>query len=200
MSDNRSVSTDALATLGTIIDATAGRDAIHLAVEPTVAKMKMFPGQDVNVDGSCLEPWVGIVDPFLKGPVMPGQTFWLVLYPRTITSLRHVWAHPAFGDPSKPIPSANKAASEAWLREFVSKGDCPNYDDLIAAAIGKNVHQNTETEYPGYYAIRNDGEYLHFGGRDAHGEIPPEFWDHVEIVTGQTIPKHQRASWFSCSC
>ncbi len=34
MSDKRSVATDALATLGTIIDETAKRDAIHLAVIP----------------------------------------------------------------------------------------------------------------------------------------------------------------------
>lgn len=35
--DKRSVSTDALETLGTIIDDRAGRDAIHLAVEPVHA-------------------------------------------------------------------------------------------------------------------------------------------------------------------
>ena len=36
-SDKRSVATDALETLGTIIDDTQKRDAIHLAVEPVVA-------------------------------------------------------------------------------------------------------------------------------------------------------------------
>jgi hypothetical protein len=35
--DQRSVATDALATPGTITDETAGRDAIHLAVEPVIA-------------------------------------------------------------------------------------------------------------------------------------------------------------------
>jgi len=47
--DKRSVSTDALATLGTIIDDTAGRDAIHLAVEPIIAGEKLYPGQDVGI-------------------------------------------------------------------------------------------------------------------------------------------------------
>lgn len=37
MSDKRSVATDALETLGTIIDDKQKRDAIHLAVEPVVA-------------------------------------------------------------------------------------------------------------------------------------------------------------------
>jgi hypothetical protein len=41
-------------------------------------------------------------------------------------------------------------------------------------------------------------EYMHFDGRDAHGEIPPEFWQHVEIVLGYK-PEHSPSS-FSCSC
>jgi hypothetical protein len=53
----------------------------------------------------------------------------------------------------------------------------------------------------GYGAsYRNDGEYLFFAGRDAHGEIPPEFWDHVEVVTGKKIGPEDRAQYFSCSC
>jgi hypothetical protein len=42
--------------------------------------------------------------------------------------------------------------------------------------------------------------YLNFVGRDAHGEIPPEFWDHVEVVTEKKIPTNKRASYFSCGC
>jgi hypothetical protein len=53
--DNRTVATDALATLGTIIDETAGRDAIHLAVEPVVAAHNLSPGQHVGLfpDGTA---------------------------------------------------------------------------------------------------------------------------------------------------
>lgn len=97
--DKRTVATDALETLGTIIDETAGRDAIHLAVEPIVAGQPLRPGDDVGiVDGlavMCSNP-VGIVDPFLATKVFTGQRFWLVIYPRQITSLRHVWTHSAF--------------------------------------------------------------------------------------------------------
>jgi hypothetical protein len=44
MSNARSVATDALATLGTIIDDTQKRDAIHIAVEPVIAGERLRPG------------------------------------------------------------------------------------------------------------------------------------------------------------
>src|SRR5580698_4671880 len=99
--EKRSVSTDALETLGTIIDERAGRDAIHLAVEPVVAGETLIAGADVGfledgTVGGSAKTLLGIVDPFLKSPVLSGERFWLVVYPRQITSLRHVWTHPAF--------------------------------------------------------------------------------------------------------
>lgn len=95
--DKRKVSTDALETLGKVINSKEKRDAIHLAVEPTQAKQTLRPGQHVGVDGTTNNP-VGIVDPFLARPVKEGEWFWLVIYPRQIHSLRHVWTHPAFPD------------------------------------------------------------------------------------------------------
>lgn len=182
--DKRSVSTDALETLGCLISPDEGRDAIHLAVENTVAQEKLYPGQDVCVDGSTPltsgDPPVGIVDPFLKSPVNPGERFWLVVYPRQIKSLRHVWSHPAFSDiPGKPMYT--KAASEKWLRTFCETHDCPPYEDVVNAAI-----------------TNMDSEYLHFDGVDAHGDIPKEFWDHIHAVTG--IAPSVRPDYFSCSC
>ena len=44
MSDKRSVATDALETLGTIIDETAKRDAIHLAVIQAAMGVASEPG------------------------------------------------------------------------------------------------------------------------------------------------------------
>lgn len=101
MSDKRSVSTDALETLGMIHFRPEGRDAIHLAVEPIEAGETLQPNDDVYVnDGRAYKygkgKRLGKVDPFLPGSVHPGQRFWLVVYPRMITSLRHVWDHPDF--------------------------------------------------------------------------------------------------------
>lgn len=198
--DARSVHTDALATLGTIIDETAKRDAIHVAVEPAVAAHPLRPGDDVGfVEGGfgiCDRP-LGIVDPFLKGTVAKGQRFWLLVYPRQINSLRHVWSHPAFEEQEQRAQS-QIAQSEAWLRDFCSRSECPSYERLLEAATNDSGQWVGDGDGDDYYGFRNDGEYLHFGGSDAHGDIPDEFWHHIEVVTGKKITK--RAKYFSCSC
>lgn len=187
--------TDALSTLGTIF--TEGkRDAIHVAVEPCIAAEQLYPGQHIGItEGKATtktDKKVGIVDPFLTGFVPEGKMFWLLVYPRTITSLRHVWEHPEFGQVKVTIES--KAFSEAWLRDFCGKSDCPPYDIVIAAAAGEGI-----PEIEGYGSgYRIDESYFFFSGRDAHDAIPPEFWDHVEIVTGKK-PQF-RPAYFSCSC
>lgn len=97
--------------LGELAAEDAWRDAIHVAVAPVVAASELQPGQHVGVleDGraDAIEKTIGIVDPFLTEPVHPGERFWLLTYPNTITSLRHVWTHPAFRIriPQKPQPS-----------------------------------------------------------------------------------------------
>ena len=103
--DKRSVSTDALETLGTIHTRKERRDAIHLAVEQvTCGLLQLYPGQHIliNEKGEAIgvEPGkgMGIVDPFLTSAVTPGDRFWFVMYPRQVHSLRHVWSHPAFPD------------------------------------------------------------------------------------------------------
>lgn len=194
MSDNRSVATDALATLGTIIDEAQKRDAIHLAVEPVVAGERLRPGEHITVtDGVAMsadaDEALGIVDPFLANPARKGQRFWFVMYPRQVTSLRHVWAHPAFPDEAGtpaplPKPVADKVESERWLRDFCQRSDCPSYEVVIGVI---------SSERSGW-----DDDYLHFDGSDAHGSIPPEFWTHVEVVLGRKLANHP--TYFSCSC
>ena len=185
--DKRSVFTDALETLGNIIGPNEKRDAIHLAVEPVIAQEVLNPGEHVNARGRGEKPYVGIVDPFLKDVVQPGERFWLVIYPRKIQSLRHVWSHPAFPDAEEVQhggPDAHTQQiidSELWLRTFCAKADCPSYEEVMAKAL------------------ENSGEeYMHFNGMDAHGEIPDEFWEHVKIVTGVRV--NDPPKYFSCAC
>lgn len=90
--------------LGHLIeDGERRRDAIHIAVAPVTASCRLSPGEHVGLVeresaelvGPC-ENNIGIVDPYLTADVEPGQRFWLLLYPNSVTGLRHVWTHPAF--------------------------------------------------------------------------------------------------------
>lgn len=105
--DKRSPATDALETLGMIHFKDEARDAIHLAVDPVTAGVKLEVGQRIGIVNGIAwpagfqfkgitVPYHGIVDPFLpKGPKQ-GERFWFVMAPRMVQSLRHVWEHPDF--------------------------------------------------------------------------------------------------------
>jgi hypothetical protein len=187
--NKHTVTTDALKTLGTIIDADAGRDAIHLAVEPVIADEFLRAGDHVGFRengrvGKTYGSDVGIVDPFLTKPVQTGQRFWLVVYPRQITSLRHVWEHPGF--PASDVPKTAvpvSTDSETWLQDYASSIDV-DYEDLM---------YNTK-EY------LDSGEYWCEGDKFSGTELPDEFWNHYEAATGDKVSNRKRESFFSCSC
>lgn len=194
--DNRSVATDALASLGTIIGDSEKRDAIHLAVEPVTAGETLYPGQDIGLgeDGRAYGEGklVGIVDPFLKQKVREGNRFWLIIYPRQITSLRHVWSHPDFEETAETVKvekgTSDHDKSKSWIEGFAVKLD-QTYNRLMEAAetwldAGKwngYTYDNSET-YKAYY------------------DQFPEFWKHYAVVTGKEVPKDKRESFFTCSC
>ena len=97
--------------LGRLIeDSERRRDAVHVAIAPVTAATTVSPGQhiglveDGNTDlvGPC-DHNIGIVDPFLSHDVQPGQRFWMMLYPGSITSLRHIWTHSTFSSAAAHI-------------------------------------------------------------------------------------------------
>lgn len=190
MSDKRKVTTDALETLGTIIE-DGGRDAIHLAVEPIVAGELLFPGQHIGIKESKAFgathkiKMLGIVDPFLKDTIQPGQKFWLVVYPRQITSLRHVWSHPDFTEVSTPLVDYTDPVdiSKAWIIAFAADLD-QTYKRLMDAAD----------------QWVNDGDYTYDNSETYkdHWDKFPEFWDHYKVVTGRE--PNEKESFFTCSC
>lgn len=179
--------------IGNVIFSHQEKDAIHVAIIPIILGEDMLPGTPINmVDGLAYkeesEP-IGVIDPFIQGSIRKGDKVWLFLNPGSIFSLRHDWAHPAF------IDDAVKKRSEDWLRNFCDTHDCPDYDTLMQGIQGKFPFFEEE-----YYRSGGaiDGEYLHFNGVGAHGQIPDEFWQHVEIVLGRKPPF--RPKYFSCSC
>lgn len=185
--DSRSTHTDALATLGTIIGPNEKRDAIHLAVIPVMAKTTVYAGQHVDREGNPTTPKnsVGIVDPFITEAVYPGATFWLIIKPRMITSLRHVWVHPDFPDELEADVHVVEAvpASEQYIRDLAESVGL-SYGRLIDAASG----------YLKY------GSYVTGGAEMEGAYVPDEFWTHYENVTGETVIEADRGSFFSCSC
>lgn len=183
--------------LGKIIpeDVVQEKDAIHVAVAPVRAGERLEPGDRINFEpngtvGLSSAP-IGIVDPFLPEAVEEGERFWMYLFPGTITSLRHDWTHPSFTAESK----VDREGSEMWLKAFVDRQGLPPYEDLIALATGRELVGRDEH---GNYGAAIDGDTFTIYGRDAYGEIPDEFWNHVEIVTGMRFPI--RPKYFRCSC
>jgi hypothetical protein len=206
MSDKRKVSTDALETLGTIIGPNEKRDAIHLAVIPVKANEVLHAGQHVSLQDGLAESQgdtIGIVDPFLTTPVAKGEHFWLVIYPRVITSLRHVWTHPQLPDEAPEPMTPDAKASENWLRTWCATSEI-SYDDLIEVSKRGKIAFEKGSDMIQYYGENSweiadwDDNYLMCKGSDAHGDIQPEVWNHVAIVIGRepvARPQH-----FTCSC
>lgn len=193
--DKRSVSTDALETLGMIHEREEKRDAIHLAVIPARAACELEPGSHVAVrDGLAIPAapgrGVGIVDPFLREAACEGERFWLVLYPRTIQSLRHVWSHPAFPDEpaAGEAPPASLDAAKAQAVGYLAEIAARHYvslDELLAGA---------EDHLAG-------GDGLCFGTDIDYGLIDMQrVWRSYEIVTGKSGPADKDEWFFRCAC
>jgi hypothetical protein len=205
--DKRTVNTDALETLGTIIGPYEKRDAIHLAVDPAVAVEVLQPGQDVGfvVGGvGVTDNPVGIVDPFLKAPVQVGEQFWLVVYPRQITSLRHVWSHPSFEDEEDEVIETDDFTAER--AEFVKELDgtnasrrwIENYADSVG--LGNGEIMEAAGEWITSQEDGNWGEYLNRGELLDGVQLDNEFWTHYEKVTGVVLKEDDKQNFFTCSC
>lgn len=173
------------ARLGTLLGPLiTQRDAIHIAIAPVKADETLNPGEHITIeDGKARRPGpfqhpVGIVDPFLNVRVLKGQRFYVVLYPGSITGLRHEWTHPAF-EPQLPKVPVNE--SERWLREFAERLEM-DYDDLLRRARDCQ-----------------DGSSFFAGGDPEQGLCNDNralLIEHLAAV-GVTMPED---TYFSCSC
>ena len=236
--DKRTVATDALESLGLIHFREEHRDAIHLGVEPVEAGEDLTVGSNIGLgsDGkayatdfrSDIKP-VGIVDPFLQDKVEKGQSFWLVVYPRQITSLRHRWEHPDF--PENKPKELSELTSEELMQEIQKRLAVPapvqsepklittkvaaerikkiedsdaaySWIDNYADNLGLDVDELIEYADDWVRSQRNGtwGNYLVKGGLLEGEYVSDEFWDQYEVYRGETVTQHERGSFFSCSC
>jgi hypothetical protein len=213
------IAKDAVATMGDILpDDVGGRDAVHVAViSVTAGEDGLRPGTRIgfmdkpSVDGQvfaavggAVATTLGIVDPYLRSPPKKGERFWLYLLPRTITSLKHQWSHPDIDDEDPGKEYVNPAArleSEQWMRDYVSRSDCPSYDKLMqifTRMAEGHADGALDSEYGDGNSFRADSDYLYLHGTDGHSAIPSEFWDHASNLVGKRLTI--RPSQFSCSC
>jgi hypothetical protein len=193
MSDKRKVSTDALETLGMIHTRDEKRDAIHLAVMPVTAARALEPGEHIGVkDGrasNAYMPHVGIVDPFLGNGPMNGDRFWLVIYPRKIQSLRHVWSHPAFPDElPEPAPAESGEMASAKAAIHYVAADLGVSDEALMDGAKTWLESNGSWE-----------AYMHFGDDLSYGWDMDSFWNAYALLTGAEVPEKYRQAFFSCA-
>lgn len=176
--------------VGVLLKGAEGRDAIHIAIAPVTAGEALKPGDRCVLQGADTvvrthAEGIGIVDPFLGDAVRPGERFYLWLNPYTITSLRHEWVHPSF-----PQPETARSGSERWLRDLAERLDV-TYRTLLDGAARAIESRRSGSQWP---------EYL-VGSTGMEGEqTPPDFWQHYEIVTGETVEEDVRENFFSCAC
>lgn len=179
-------------TLGSMLVGGEKRDAIHIAVAPVVAcQNNLLPGTkigfvkegDFELVGSVDDP-IGIVDPFLTEMPVKGDRFYMLLFPNTITSLRHEWTHPAFAQEEVDQDSQEKEMAIQWLTMYAKEVDL-TYDELIQA--GKECIRTDD-----YVSLDYDTPDIVYKKRK-------EFWKHFEKVTGM---KHhdEEKTFFSCAC
>ena len=169
--------------LGKLLGPDDKRDAIHIAVAPMICDCpKLMPGQHVGlIDDAKAGPdakHIGIVDPFLREPVLFGQRFWMFLYPNTITSLRHDWSHPAW--------ETDVSRAKQWIKEYAERSNL-TYAAMMAAAetwitYGDFTYENSESyKFSDYYTNIE------------------EFWKHFKIITGKE-PASKDDTFLTCSC
>lgn len=108
--------------LGQLVDGEPARDAVHVAVIVAEAGEHLSPGQHVmqyhDIVVMCAtrgKYTIGIVDPFLKKDVAPGERFWLFMMPGTVQNLRHEWDADAFPHP-KPEFDDNDSVDDDGCR------------------------------------------------------------------------------------
>lgn len=168
------------------IQPNAVRDAIHIAIAPVIASEGLKPGEHIGFSpGSTThmersDSPIGIVNPFGKR-IVAGESFYVCLYPDTVTDMKHHWSHPSFGEPL--IVATDKEASEAWLISF-----CKRYGLRMECLLRELA--DSDPSLCVYEDSVDDG----YRERD-------DLWKHYQIFTGTVVSEDQKDNLgFRCAC
>lgn len=202
-----------LAAMGTIHTTDMQRDAVHIAVVQMTAAVSLQPGWRIGRDARGLAvkadeddiEAIGIVDPYLIDAVPTGSRFFMLLFPGTITSLKHLWTHPAFDvvdhRPStlvRLIPPVVEVP-RSTVRTMVE------HDRTMAQLVLEDIVRRAGTSFydlmrAAYCAAGPDGYGpITLGTDNDLYDVPSEFWPAWSMYTGRPIP-NDAAQTFSCSC
>ena len=214
----------------TIKDDDETRDAVHVAVLSCCSNYYLRPGDPIDLEltdeGYYAVPskgkGVGIVDPFLANNINAGVGFYVLLYPGTITSLKHYWTHPDIPtsvkweepeqEATEPEPEISIEQSEQWMEEFAKEHLGTNKQDAIELGdrfydgehviVNKDNGRGFPDGFGGQAASRED-----YGGetmRDWWYEESNQktFWTHYCNITGKEMPdlEDYGVGGFTCSC
>lgn len=181
--------------IGQLLNGSEKKDAIHIAIYPAVADKTLHPGTPVTLrddDPSIAVQCpagvsIGIVDPYLRAPLRPGDRFYIFINPGTITGLRHDWTHPML----KPEFEVDRRLEEAkqWMRDFADDVGMSYKEIINAGDMWVKANERT-TQYSSSAAqdtLNNDKEKTQ------------KFWECYKIITGRE-PKDTEVQPFSCSC
>lgn len=180
-----------LEKIGTILDDTAEKDAVHFAVLPVISaddylfagtRVRFVTGSTTHVKGVKGDAsGIGVVDPFITDEIKRGDRFFILMNPNTITSLRHEWTHPALA-----VVPAEDAVGKAieWMQEFAHQHDT-DYDALVMQAHDALI----------------SGDNITFGV-DLDYDMIKEFWANYALATGRTLPTTDEVKLprFGCAC
>ena len=174
-----------------------GRDAVHISCIPVTVMERMVPGTKVKIDKGSMgelvaypadlnnyDDYVGVIDPFYNEDfVDSGTRAWLLLRPKSIVELRHVWVHPEIDW------ACNKLEAEDYLCQCAVKLDM-SYESLLEIASNFLRSGNSYVEYGGE-TLR----YKFFSDIDSR-----RFWWCVCKLTGLHLPEDMEMNPFDCSC
>jgi hypothetical protein len=138
-------------TLGRKPEEVGVKDAIHVAIVSCRAGEYLTSSEKVtlNEHREAVAPQggakhIGIVDPFLKGSLAKGDTFWMVMIPKQDQVVRHVWEHALdFSAPERAIQECEYLAPYAKqlgityselmhaADVLVNDGETPKYEGTI---------------------------------------------------------------------
>lgn len=178
-------------TLGELAPTLLERDAIHVAVIALEAGQLLRPGEHVCIKDNQVfanqsTNSIGIVDPFLTEVIEKDKIVWVLLYPNTITSMRHHWEHPVVDLITKKVEVTSQYANQTLCR----------IADLIGISVEELLEAGRDYARRGEYTFENSENYKNLSPSDWL-----EFWNAFSAITGTTIPEDERYTTpFTCSC